>query len=79
MIPAPEICRRAREARDPRFDGRFIIGVLTTGIYCRPVCPARAPAEENVRYCPTSATAQDAGYRPCLRCRPESARRLPEW
>lgn len=66
-------------ARDPRFDGRFIVAVLTTGIYCRPVCPARAPAEENVRYFATPATAQDAGYRPCLRCRPETARRLPEW
>jgi len=79
MIPAPEICRSARLARDPRFDGRFIVAVLTTGIYCRPVCPARTPAEENVRYFATPATAQDAGYRPCLRCRPETARRLPEW
>ncbi len=79
MIPAPEICRRARLARDPRFDGRFVIGVVTTGIYCRPVCPARAPAEDNVRYYPTSATAQDAGFRPCRRCRPENAPRLPEW
>lgn len=78
-IPAPEICRRARLARDPRFDGRFYVGVLTTGIYCRPVCPARPPAEDNVRYFATAATAQDAGYRPCLRCRPEAARRLPEW
>jgi len=66
-------------ARDPRFDGRFIVAVLTTGIYCRPVCPARTPAEENVRYFATPASAQDAGYRPCLRCRPETARRLPEW
>ena len=79
MIPAPEICESARLARDPRFDGRFYIGVLTTGIYCRPVCPARTPAEENVRYFATSASAQDAGFRPCLRCRPEAARRLPEW
>ncbi len=79
MIPAPEICRSARLARDPRFDGRFYVAVVTTGIYCRPVCPARTPAEENVRYFSTAATAQDAGYRPCLRCRPETARRLPEW
>jgi AraC family transcriptional regulator of adaptative response / DNA-3-methyladenine glycosylase II len=66
-------------ARDPRFDGRFIVAVITTGIFCRPICPARTPAEANVRYFPTPASAQDAGYRPCLRCRPESARRLPEW
>ncbi len=79
MIPAPEICESARLARDPRFDGRFYVGVLTTGIYCRPVCPARMPAEDNVRYFATSASAQDAGFRPCLRCRPETARRLPEW
>jgi AraC family transcriptional regulator of adaptative response / DNA-3-methyladenine glycosylase II len=79
MLPEAEICQRARQARDPRFDGRFYVGVLTTGIYCRPVCPARMPAEENVRYFPSSASAQDAGFRPCLRCRPETARRLPEW
>lgn len=79
MLPEREVCQRARLARDPRFDGRFYIGVLTTGIYCRPVCPARMPAEENVRYYQTPAAAQDAGFRPCLRCRPETARRLPEW
>jgi len=79
MLPEPEICQRARESRDPRFDGRFYVGVLTTGIYCRPVCPARMPAEDNVRYFPSSASAQDAGFRPCLRCRPETARRMPEW
>ena len=79
MIPAPAICRSARVARDPRFDGRFIVAVVTTGIYCRPICPARTPAEANVRYFATPASAQDAGYRPCLRCRPETARRLPEW
>ena len=79
MIPPAKICASARLARDPRFDGRFFIGVLTTGIFCRPVCPARIPAEDNVRYYATSASAQDAGFRPCLRCRPETARRLPEW
>jgi AraC family transcriptional regulator of adaptative response / DNA-3-methyladenine glycosylase II len=79
MLPDPQLCQRARRTRDPRFDGRFYVGVLTTGIYCRPVCPARMPAEENVRYFPSSASAQDAGFRPCLRCRPETARRLPEW
>lgn len=79
MIPEPEICERARQSRDPRFDGRFFIAVLTTGIYCRPVCPARTPAQENVRYYPTAAAAQDAGYRPCMRCRPERAASLPAW
>ena len=75
----PEICRRARQARDPRFDGVFFIGVKTTGIYCRPVCPARPPAEKNVGYYATAARAADAGYRPCLRCRPESAPHSPAW
>jgi AraC family transcriptional regulator of adaptative response / DNA-3-methyladenine glycosylase II len=79
VLPEPNICERARLSRDPRFDGRFIVGVLTTGIYCRPVCPARTPARDNVRYYATPAAAQDAGFRPCLRCRPEAARRLPEW
>ncbi len=79
MLPDTEICERARLSRDPRFDGRFVTAVLTTGIYCRPICPARVPASDNVRYFPTAAAAQDAGYRPCLRCRPEEARRLPEW
>ena len=79
MLPEPEICQRARIARDPRFDGRFYVAVLTTGIYCRPICPARLPREENVRYFPSSAAARMAGYRPCLRCRPETASRLPEW
>ncbi len=79
VLPEPNICERARLSRDPRFDGRFIVGVLTTGIYCRPVCPARPPLRDNVRYYATPAAAQDAGFRPCLRCRPEAARRLPEW
>ncbi len=74
-----DICERARLSRDRRFDGRFIVAVVTTGIYCRPVCPARMPARDNVRFYPTTAAAQDAGYRPCLRCRPEAAPRLPEW
>ena len=79
VMPSPDVCRRARESRDPRFDGRFFIGVLSTGIYCRTTCPARMPKEENVRYYPTAAAAQDQGFRPCRRCRPESAQRLPEW
>src|SRR5262245_12903758 len=75
----PKICARARHARDPRFDGRFFIGVLTTRIYCRPICPARSPKEENVRYFPTAAAAAEAGLRPCLRCRPECSPGTPAW
>lgn len=75
----PAQCELARRARDVRFDGRFITGVVTTGIYCRPVCPAPAAAATNVRYFASAAAAQDAGFRPCLRCRPELAPRTPEW
>ncbi len=79
MLPAHPICERARLSRDPRFDGTFFIGVVTTGIYCRPVCPVRQPAAENVRYYPSAAAAEDAGFRPCRRCLPERAARVPEW
>ena len=75
----PETCRRARLSRDPRFDGEFYLGVTTTGIYCRPVCPARLPAEKNVRYFRHAAQAAEAGFRPCLRCRPETAPDSPAW
>lgn len=68
-----ETCRRARLARDRRFDGQFFIAVKTTGIYCRPICPARAPKEENVTYFDSAIEAANQGYRPCLRCRPDSA------
>ena len=68
-----ESCRRARLARDPRFDGVFFIGVVTTGIFCRSICPATPSKEENVRYFSTAIAAINAGLRPCLRCRPESA------
>jgi AraC family transcriptional regulator, regulatory protein of adaptative response / DNA-3-methyladenine glycosylase II len=68
-----QVCARARLTRDPRFDGKFFIAVLTTRIYCRPICPARTCKEENVRYFPTAAAAAEAGFRPCLRCRPESS------
>lgn len=74
-----EICERARLARDVRFDGRFFVGVITTGIYCRPVCPAVAPKRENVCYFPSAAAAGEAGFRPCLRCRPECAPGTPAW
>jgi AraC family transcriptional regulator of adaptative response / DNA-3-methyladenine glycosylase II len=67
------VCDRARETRDPRFDGLFFIAVASTGIYCRPVCPAPAPKPRNIRYYASAAAASTAGYRPCLRCRPEAA------
>src|SRR5881628_3809499 len=70
---------RARRSRDPRFDGRFFIGVKTTGVYCRPVCPAPAPRERNVRYFASAAAAAEAGFRPCLRCRPESSPGTASW
>jgi len=70
---------RARRSRDPRFDGRFFIAVTSTGIYCRPVCPAPTPKEANVRYYATAASAAEAGFRPCLRCRPEAAPGTPAW
>ncbi len=73
------ICERARLARDARFDGRFFIGVITTGIYCRPICPVAAPKEVNVRYFPSAAAAAEAGFRPCLRCRPEASPGTPAW
>jgi AraC family transcriptional regulator of adaptative response / DNA-3-methyladenine glycosylase II len=72
-------CYRALRSRDRRFDGRFFTGVTTTGIYCRPVCPAPAPKRENVRFFPCAAAAEDAGFRPCLRCRPETAPGTPAW
>ena len=66
-------CRAAAVARDPRFDGAFVIAVATTGIYCRPVCPARTPRADRCTYYRLAAQAEAAGYRPCLRCRPEVA------
>ena len=74
-----EIYERARLSRDARFDGRFYVGVRTTGIYCRPICPANPPKSENVTFYPTAAAASEAGYRPCLRCRPECAPGTPAW
>ncbi|MGH8402942.1 MAG: Ada metal-binding domain-containing protein, partial [Gammaproteobacteria bacterium] len=75
----PRICGRARLARDPRFDGRFFIGVTSTGIYCRPICPSPTAKRLNVRYFPSAAAAAEAGFRPCLRCRPETAPGSPAW
>ena len=79
MRPTGGKLEQVRKARDPRFDGRFFIGVRTTGIYCRPVCPVKMPREENVTFFDSAAAASEAGYRPCLRCRPESAPGMPAW
>ncbi len=71
---------RARLSRDPRFDGKFFIAVTSTGIYCRPICPASpSPKRANVRYFTSAAAAAEAGFRPCLRCRPEAAPGTPAW
>ncbi|MGN6111418.1 MAG: AlkA N-terminal domain-containing protein [Luteimonas sp.] len=70
-LPPPEVCERARLSRDARFDGLFFTAVKSTGIYCRPVCPAPTPKRANVSYFGNAAAAEAAGYRPCLRCRPE--------
>jgi len=74
-----EICDRARLARDAAFDGLFFSGVRSTRIYCRPVCPVRPARSENVTFYPTAAAAERAGFRPCLRCRPETAPGSPAW
>ena len=74
-----DIFERARLSRDSRFDGQFFVGVKTTGIYCRPICPANAPKKENVSFYPSAAAACEAGYRPCLRCRPECAPGTAAW
>jgi AraC family transcriptional regulator of adaptative response/methylated-DNA-[protein]-cysteine methyltransferase len=73
------VCERARVSRDRRFDGEFFSGVRTTRIYCRPVCPVRPAKAENVSFYPSAAAAERAGFRPCLRCRPETAPFSPAW
>ena len=70
---------RAIDARDPRFDGQFVTAVRSTGIYCRPSCPARTPKTANVTFYPTSAAAHEAGYRACKRCLPEATPGSPAW
>ncbi len=76
----PAVLERARRSRDPRFDGKFFIAVASTGIYCRPICPASpSPKRGNVRYFVSAAAAAEAGFRPCLRCRPEAAPGTPAW
>jgi len=79
MHLSDDACYQAICARDARFDGRLFIGVMTTGIYCRPVCPSRIPKRSNVRFFATAAAAQEAGFRPCLRCRPETAPEIGVW
>ena len=74
-----DTCYRAVLARDPRFDGRFFTAVTSTGIYCRPVCPARTPARGNMRFYPHAGAAEAAGFRACRRCRPETSPGSPEW
>ncbi|HXW79896.1 MAG TPA: Ada metal-binding domain-containing protein, partial [Acidimicrobiales bacterium] len=74
-----ERCYRAVQSRDPRFDGWFFTAVTSTRIYCRPSCPAHTPMREHVRFYPTSAAAQQDGFRACLRCRPDAAPGSPEW
>ena len=74
-----DACYRALLTRDARFDGRLFVAVKTTGIYCRPICPARTPKRENVLFFPTAAGAQAAGFRPCLRCRPETSPDSGAW
>jgi AraC family transcriptional regulator, regulatory protein of adaptative response / DNA-3-methyladenine glycosylase II len=74
-----ERCYRAADSRDARFDGRFITAVTSTGIYCRPSCPATTPKRRNVRFYPTAAAAQRAGFRACKRCRPDAAPGSPDW
>jgi len=75
----PDVCYRALQARDARFDGRLFVAVTTTKIYCRPVCPASLAKREHCRFYPSAAAAQEAGFRPCLRCRPETAPAHGAW
>jgi AraC family transcriptional regulator of adaptative response / DNA-3-methyladenine glycosylase II len=74
-----ERCYRAVDSRDPRFDGWFVTAVTSTGIYCRPSCPATTPKRSNVSFYPSAAAAQRAGFRACKRCRPDAAPGSPEW
>src|SRR5271156_2220331 len=74
-----QVCSRARLSRDARFDGKFFIGVHGSGVYCRSICPAPTAKEKNVRYFPTAAAAAEAGFRPCLRCRPECSPGTAAW
>ena len=80
MLPLDDDqCYRACQSRDPRFDGWFVTAVRTTGIYCRPSCPAITPKRQNVEFFRAAATAQSHGYRACKRCRPDASPGSPEW
>src|SRR5688500_8977904 len=79
MATQTDLFYAAVKSRDARFDGRFFTAVKTTGIYCRPICPARTPLQKNVRFFACAAAAEEAGFRPCKRCRPESAPGTPVW
>ena len=79
ILPEADTCYRALQSRDARFDGWFITAVRTTGVYCRPSCPAITPQRRNVTFYPSAAAAQRAGYRACKRCRPDAAPGSPEW
>ena len=79
MIEDFERCYRFMRSRDARYDGFFFVGVTSTGIYCRPSCPARLPDRRNVRLLPTVAAAQAAGFRACKRCEPDAAPGSPAW
>jgi AraC family transcriptional regulator of adaptative response / DNA-3-methyladenine glycosylase II len=84
VIENPDRCYQAAQSKDARFDGQFFCAVTSTGIYCRPSCPARTPKRENMRFYATAAAAQQAGFRACLRCRPDAtpsstARASKDW
>jgi len=79
VVDDPDTCFRAASTRDARFDGRFVMGVTSTGIYCRPSCPARTPKRSNCRFFATAAGARTAGFRACLRCRPDASPGSPDW
>jgi AraC family transcriptional regulator of adaptative response / DNA-3-methyladenine glycosylase II len=79
MTLDPEACYRAFASRDRRFEGRFVTAVVTTGIYCRPGCPARLPRRRNMKFFVCAAAAEEAGFRPCLRCRPDGVPGSPAW
>ena len=79
MIEDFEHCYRAVSAKDPRFDGWLFTAVTSTGVYCRPSCPAMVPGREHVRFYPSAAACQHAGFRACKRCRPDASPGSPEW
>src|SRR5438105_1084745 len=78
-LPDQKTCYRALQSRDARFDGLIYVGITSTGIYCRPICPARTAKREHCIFFGSAAAAQDAGFRPCLRCRPETAPEFASW